>query len=72
MKERSGEEGLVKVFLRGACVWKLRTTLCEALGACLSALTTANGRLSMKAIFSSDLGVVVVGGEETQADVFGL
>lgn len=73
MKDRSGEEGFVKVFLRGACawVWKLRTTDCEALGACLSAFTTANGRLSMKAILSSELGVVV-GGEETQADVFGL
>jgi hypothetical protein len=57
MKERSGEEGFVKVFLRGACawVWKLRTTVCEAVGACLSALTTANGRLSMNAMLSSEL-----------------
>lgn len=57
MKERSGDDGFVKVFLRGVCawVWKLRTTVWEADGACLSAFTTANGRLSMNAMLTSEL-----------------
>ena len=73
MEERSGEAGFVKVFLRGACalVWKPRTMVCEALGACLNAFTTAKGRLSMKAMLTSMLGIVV-GDEETMADAIGL
>ena len=52
MNERRGEVCLVMEFLRGdcACVWKLRKAVCEALGACLSAFTTANGRLSINAM----------------------
>lgn len=60
MKERSGEDCLVMVFLRGAWawVWKLRKAVCEALGACLSAFTTAKGRLSINAMLSRVCEVV--------------